>query len=88
MSNEGCLFVVVIARIEGVEERSSTGLTVALGNGDPVPIGHLTRNFVTSQCTAFAGMPKVFVFIDPEVSSNFRETERVIPVGILYFKLK
>jgi hypothetical protein len=71
MSNEGSLFVVVIAPIEGLEEKSATGLTVALGGGICVPIGNLTKNFVTSQCPTFAEKPKVFIFIDPEVKSNF-----------------
>jgi hypothetical protein len=84
MSNEGSLFVVVIAPIEGVEEKSATGLTVALGGKSPVPIGHLTRNFVTSQCTAFAAMPRVFIFIDPEVTANY--IYKVIPVCIFFYK--
>jgi len=82
MSNEGSLFVVVIAPIEGVEKKCATGLTVALGGKRPVPIGHLTWNFVTSQCTAFAGMPRVFIFIDPEVTANY--VYKVIPVRILF----
>jgi hypothetical protein len=70
MSNEGSLFVVVIAPIEGTEERNSTGLTVALGAGIRVPIGYLTNNFITSYFATFAGKPKVFIFIDPEVTTN------------------
>jgi hypothetical protein len=70
MSNEGSLFVVVIAPIEGVEERNSTGLTVSLGGDTPVPIGHLTNNFITSNCATFAEKPKVFIFIDPGVATN------------------
>jgi hypothetical protein len=70
MSNEGSLFVVVIAPIEGVEERNSTGLTVSLGGDTPVPIGHLTNNFITSNCATFSEKPKVFIFIDPGVATN------------------
>jgi hypothetical protein len=70
MSNEGSLFVVVIAPIEGVEEKSATGLKVALGEDGPVPIGHLTKNFITSKCATFAEKPKVFIFIDPEIGKN------------------
>jgi hypothetical protein len=70
MSNEGSLFVVMIAPIEGMEERSSTGLTVALGGDTPVPIGHLTNHFITSNCTTFAEKPKIFIFIDPGVATN------------------
>jgi hypothetical protein len=70
MSNEGSLFVVVIAPIEGTEEKNATGLTVALGGDTPVPIGHLTSNFVTSRCATFAERPKVFIFIDPQVATD------------------
>jgi hypothetical protein len=70
MSNEGSLFVVVIAPIQGTEKKDATGLTVALGGDTPVPIGHLTNNFVTSNCTTFADKPKVFIFIDPGVTTN------------------
>jgi hypothetical protein len=70
MRNEGSLFVVVIGTIEGMQERNSTGLTVALGGGISVPIGHLTNNFITTQCATFAEKPKVFIFIDPDVVTN------------------
>jgi hypothetical protein len=70
MSNEGSLFVVVIAPIEGDEEKSDTGLKVALGEDGPVLIGHLTNNFITSKCVTFAEKPKVFIFIDSEVATN------------------
>jgi len=83
MSNEGSLFVVVIAPIEGTEERNSTGLTVALGRGIRVPIGHLTNNFITSNCATFAEKPKVFIFIDPGVATNSMDTG--VPVGYLLY---
>jgi len=70
MSNEGSLFVVVIAPLKGLEKKSATGLTVALGGAEPVPIGHLTNNFSTLKCVTFAEKPKVFIFIDPEVETN------------------
>jgi hypothetical protein len=74
MSNEGSLFVVMIAPIEGVEEKSSTGLTVTLVGGIRVPIGYLTKNFITSKCASFAEKPKVFYFIDPGVATNHMAT--------------
>jgi hypothetical protein len=70
MRNEGSLFVVVIAQIEGFEKKSSSGLTVALGGGISVPIGHLTNNLITSNCATFAEKPKVFIFIDPDFVTN------------------
>jgi hypothetical protein len=82
MSNEGSLFVVVIAPIEGMEERNSTGLTVALGGDTPVPIGHLTNDFITSNCATFAEKPKVYIFIDPEVTTN--STDTGVPVSTNY----
>lgn len=68
MSNEGSLFVVVIAPIEGIDERNATGLTVTLGGGNRVPIGHLTRYFITSECPALAKKPKMLFFFDPQVT--------------------
>jgi hypothetical protein len=70
MSNEGSLFVVVIAPLKGLEKKSATGLTVALGGAKTVPIGHLTNHFATKKCATFAEKPKVFIFIDPEVETN------------------
>lgn len=70
LNDEGSLFVVVIATIGEVDEESGTGLTVLLSEGSSqVPIGHLTKYFITSQCAAFANKPKIFIFIDPEVAS-------------------
>jgi hypothetical protein len=82
MSNEGSLFVVVIGTIQRFEERSSTGLTVSLGGDTPVPIGHLTNNFITSNCSTFAEKPKVFIFIDPEVTTNYMG--KSVPVSTNY----
>ena len=79
MSNEGSLFVVVIGTIEGMEERNSTGLTVALGGDTPVPIGHLTKYFITSNCATFAEKPKVFIIIDLEVTTNYMD--KGVPVS-------
>jgi hypothetical protein len=84
MSNEGSLFVVVIAPIEGVDEKSATGLTVALGGDAPVPIGHLTNNCITSQCATFAEKPKVFIFIDPEVTTNSMDKGVPVSTFLLY----
>lgn len=70
MSNEGSLFVVVIAPIEGIDEQNATGLTVTLGGGNRVPIGHLTRYFITSECPALAQKPKMLFFFDPQVTCD------------------
>jgi len=69
MINEGSLFVIIIATIDGFDD-SGSGLTVHLGGERPVPIGQLTGKFVTSQCTAFAERPKIFIFIDPGTEKN------------------
>jgi hypothetical protein len=82
MSNEGSLFVVVIGTIEGFEERNSTGLTVALGGDTPIPIGHLTTNFITSNCATLAEKPKVFIFIDPGVATNYMD--KGVPVSTFF----
>jgi len=63
--NEGCILIAVFGTIRdfGIENAEYSGLAVDIG-GDFVPIGDLTRNFISSKCPSFALKPKIFFILD------------------------
>jgi len=72
MMNEGSLFITVFGHIRnlGIENEDSSGLAVDIGEGELVPIGDLTRKFITTECPTFAAKPKVWFFLDAVASAN------------------
>jgi len=72
MENEGCLFVAVFGKIRdlGVGKEDASGLAVKVG-GNYIPIGDLTREFISSQCPTYAGKPKIFCVLDTETTTDY-----------------
>jgi len=73
MDNVGCLFTVVFGKIKEyrVENNCSIAcLAVDVGDREFVPIGDLTRNFITTECPTFAGKPKICIFLDTDTATD------------------
>jgi len=71
MENEGSLCVAVFGKVKdlGIGNPDRSGLAVDVG-GECVPIGQLTRNFISSECPTFASKPKIFLIFDTETSTD------------------
>jgi len=71
MEIEGCLLIAVFGKIVDVQgdTRDHSELAVGIG-GEFVPIGDLTRKFISSECPTFAAKPKIWLFLDAKTSTD------------------